>query len=78
MQNSWSYIKGFVDFINKAENLKLTVKPEKSLFVTTDVVELYLSISHVAGLRAFRKAADKQDKKFIPTEDCVEEHLLWI
>ena len=72
MQNSWSYIKGSIDFISKTENLKLTVKPDKSPLVTTDMVELYLSISHVADLRALREALDKQDKKFIRTEGLAE------
>ena len=36
------------------------------------MVELYLSISHVADLRALREALDKQDKKFIRTEGLAE------
>ena len=51
------------DFLNKTKKL---------ILVTADVVGLYPSIPHEAGLRALREAFEKQDKKYIPTEDLVK------
>ena len=70
MQKSWSYIKDSGDFINKTKNLSTI--PDNVILVTADVVGLYPSIPHEAGLRALREALDKQDKKCIPTEDLVK------
>ena len=61
------------DFLNKTK---------KPILATADVVGLYPSIPHKAGLRALREALEKQGKKYIPTEDlvkmteCVKEQLL--
>ena len=70
MQKGWSYIKDSGDFINKTKNLSTI--PDNVILVTADVVGLYPSIPHEAGLRALREALDKQDKKCIPTEDLVK------
>ena len=70
MQKGWSYIKDSGDFINKTKNLSTI--PDNAILVTADVVGLYPSILHEAGLRALREALDKQDKKCIPTEDLVK------
>ena len=53
MQESWSYIKDSEDFINK---------------VTADVVGLYPSIPHKAGLKAIKNALEKRKQKHISTE----------
>lgn len=37
-----------------------------------EVVGFYSNIPHEAGLRALRKAWEKQDKKSIPAEDLVK------
>ena len=62
MQEGWSYIKESGDFINKTKTLAV----------------LYPSIPHETGLRALRKALDKQEVKCIPTKDLVkmEEFVL--
>ena len=67
MHKGWSYIK---DFINKTKNLSTI--PDNALLITADVVGLYPSIPHEAGLRALKEAIDKQHKKCIPTEDLVK------
>ena len=40
--------------------------------MTADVVGLYPSIPHTAGLAALRDALDKREAKKIPTEDLVK------
>ena len=70
MQKGWLYIKDSGDFINKTENF--TTIPGNAILVTADVVGLYPSMPHEAGLRALREALDKQDKKSIPTEDLIK------
>ena len=70
MQKGWSYIKDSGDFINKTKNVSII--PDNAILVTGDVVGLYPSIPHEAGLRALRETLDKQDKKCIPTEDLVK------
>ena len=64
MQKDWSYIKSSIDFINKTKNLSTI--PDNTILVTADLVGLYPSIPHKAGLRSLREALDKQDKKSIP------------
>ena len=58
MQKSWSYIKDSGDFIRKIKNL--TDIPEGAILVTADVVSLYPSIPHQAGLEALKKALDER------------------
>ena len=69
MPKGWSYIKDSSDFINKTKNLSII--PDSAILVTGDVVGLYPSITHEAGLRALRESLDKQEKNCIPTEDLV-------
>ena len=59
MQKSWSYIKDSGDFIRKIKNL--TDIPEGAILVTADVVSLYPSIPHQAGLEALKKALDERE-----------------
>ena len=58
MQESWSYMKDPNDFINKTKNLKDI--PKNALLVTADVVGLYVSIPHEAGLVALKQALNKR------------------
>ena len=59
MQKSWSYIKDSSDFVRKIKNL--TDIPEGAILVTADVVSLYPSIPHQAGLKALKKALDERE-----------------
>ena len=70
MQKGWLYIKDTSDLINKTRNFSTI--PGNAILVTADVVRLYPSIPHEAGLRVLREAIDKQDRKSIPTEDLVK------
>ena len=69
MQESWSFIKDLNDFIKKAKNLKDI--PQDGLLVTADVVGLYRSIPHEAGLKALKEALDKRENRNIATNDLI-------
>ena len=45
--------------------------PDNATLVTADVVELYPSIPHQAGLIALKEALDKSLSKRIPTDDLI-------
>ena len=65
MQDGWSYIKDTKDFLDKIQNMgKIS---EDSMLVTADVVGLYPSIPHNAGLKALKGALDCRQNKKIPT-----------
>ena len=70
MQNGWSYIKDSNDFIKKIKHKKNI--PDNAILVTADVVRLYPSIPHKAGLRALKEALDRREEKKISTEDLVK------
>ena len=70
MQKGWSYIKDSGHFIYKTKNLSFI--PYNAILVKADVVGLYPSIPHEAGLRELREALDKQDEKALSTEDFVK------
>ena len=70
MQNGWSYIKDSNDFIKKIKHLKNI--PDNALLVSSDVVGLYPSIPHEAGLRALKEVLDRREEKKISTEDLVK------
>ena len=57
------------DFINKTKNLKEI--PKNALLVTADVVVLYLSIPHEAGLIALKQALDKRKNRNTATNDLI-------
>ena len=57
MQNGASYIKDSNDFKSKIKNIYI---PNDALLVTGDVVRLYPSIPHEAGLSALRESMDKK------------------
>ena len=70
MQKSFSHIKDSGDFLKKIKNLGSL--PENSILVTANVVVLYLSISHEAGLQALEEALENRHHKQIPTDKLVE------
>ena len=67
MQEGWLYLKDSGDFIKKLKNIDHI--PQDAIMVTTDVVGLYPSIPHDAGLEALRKALDNRENKKISTDD---------
>ena len=69
MQKGWSYIKDSGDFIKKTRNLGSI--PENAILVTADVVGLYPSIPHEAGLKALREVFDKREQHTIPTSELI-------
>ena len=66
MPESWSYIKDSNDFIRKTKDI-----PQDALLVTADVVGLYPSTLHEAGLKALKKALDKKENRTIATNDLI-------
>ena len=58
VQEGWSYIKDSGDFIKKLKNIDHI--PQNAVMVTADVVGLYPSISHAAGLEALREALSRE------------------
>ena len=59
MQESWSYIKDPGDFLKKVKHLGPI--PDGAILVTADVVGLYPSITHKAGLEALRRRFNKHE-----------------
>ena len=59
MQESWSHIKDSTDSINKIGQIGDI--PENVILVTADVVGLYPSIAHKAGLKALKNDLDKRN-----------------
>ena len=70
MQGSKSYIKDSEHFLEKIKTLGCI--PDNALPVTADVVGLYPSIPHQAGLIALKEALDKKQLKKIPTDDLIK------
>ena len=66
MQEGWSYIKDTEDFLKKIQNMGKI--PQDSILVTADVVGLYPSIPHNAGLRGLKDALDCRQNKKVPTD----------
>ena len=62
MQSSWSYIKASDGFIKKTKNISTI--PKDSILVTADVMRLYLSIPHEAGLKTLEKALNNRQGLF--------------
>ena len=70
MKAGKSYIKNTSDFLEKLKNLGNI--PSNAILVTVDVVGLYPSIPHDAGLQVlYEKLEERTDKK-IPSTDLVE------
>ena len=70
IQRGKSYIKDSGDFINKIKSVQNI--PEGAILVTADVVGLYPSIPHEAGLKALKEALDNRENKQIPTENLLK------
>ena len=70
MLNSWSYLKGFGDFLKKIKNISSIL--EDTVLVTADILSLYPSLPHTAGLVALRDALDNREVEKTPTEDLVK------
>ena len=70
MQEGESYIKDRGDFLNKIKNINAI--PENAILVTADVVGLYPSIPHQAGLEALREALDKRKTHKVPTSKLIK------
>ena len=68
MQRGWSNIKDPGDSIKKTQNGSI---PENAILVTADVVGLYPSIPHKAGLKALREILDKGQQYTIPTRELI-------
>ena len=75
MQAGESYIKDTGDFLNKIKNIHGI--PENAILVTADVVGLYPSIPHQAGLEALREALDKMKTHKVPTGKLVKWQNLY-
>ena len=70
MQGGRSYIKDSGDFLKKIKNL--CSLPENAILVTADLVDLYLSIPHEAGLKALEEALENRNHKQISTDKLVK------
>ena len=66
MQEGWSYIKDTHNFLKKLQNMGKI--PQVSILVTADVVGLYPSIPHNAGIKALKDTLDCRQNKKIPTD----------
>ena len=66
IKDSWSYIKGPGEFLKNIKNIgKIS---EGAILVTADVIGFYPSISHRAGLEAFRKKLIERDSPKVPAD----------
>ena len=70
MQESWSCIRDFEHFFKKLKHLGQI--PDGAVLVTADVVGLYPSISHKAGLETLRRRFNEHETSEIPTADIVQ------
>ena len=70
MQGGKSYIKDSGHFLEKIKTLRCI--SDNALLVTADVVGLYPSIPHQAGLIALKEALDKRLLKKIPSDDLIK------
>ena len=70
MKNGKSYIRDSNHFLEKIKNISSI--PDDAMLVTADVVGLYPSIPHSAGLNSLKRALEKRVNKQIPTSDLVK------
>ena len=61
MRKGLSYVKDSGDFISKIKQINSV--PENAILVTADVVGLYCSIPHDAGLKALKQALINGNRK---------------
>ena len=69
MKGGRSYVKDTQDFLEKIKHLGNV--PSNAILVTADVVGLYRSISHDAGLKALNEKLENRVEKKIPSSDLV-------
>ena len=67
MQEGWPYIKSSSDLFKKLKNIDHS--PQDVIMVTADIVDLYPSIPHNAGVEALREALDNRENKKISTDN---------
>ena len=70
MKSDKSYVKDTGDFLEKIKSLHRI--PEDEFLVTADVVGLYPSISHDAGLKAIYRKLEKRSNKKVWSADLVD------
>ena len=70
MRNGNSYIRDLSYFLERIKNIRSI--PYNAMLVTTDVVRLYPSIPHSAGLNSLKKPLENRINKQIPTSDLVK------
>ena len=70
MQKGKLYNRDSWHFLEKIK--KTSTLPENTILVTADVVELYPSIAHHAGLSALKEALENRSLKKIPTENIIK------
>ena len=83
MKSGKSYVKDTGDFLEKIKSLGRITKD--AFLVTADVVGLYPSIPHDAGLKALHKKLEERSDKFRSAcrfgwhgRICTQEQFLWI
>ena len=69
MKGGRSYVKDTQDFLEKLKHLGKV--PSNAILVTADVVGLYTSIPHEAGLEALYEKLKERVEKKIPSSDLV-------
>ena len=69
MKSGKSYVKDTGDFIDKIKSLGKI--PKDSFLVTADVVGLYPSIPHEAGLNALYEKLEQRSHKVVSSRDLV-------
>ena len=72
MKSGKSYVKDTGDFFQKIKSLGRI--PEDEFSVTADVVDLYPSIPHDAGLKALYENLEERSDKKVPSVDLVDAY----
>ena len=70
MQNGKLYVRDSGHFLGKIKNI--STLPENVILVKADVVGVYLSIPHQAGLSVGKEALENRSVKKIPTESLIK------
>ena len=70
MQNGKCCIRYSGHFLENIKNINNL--PENAILATADVMDLYKSILHQAGLRALKEALENRSVKKFPTENLIK------
>ena len=70
MQKGESYIKHSGNFLSKIKELQSI--PDGAILLTSDIVAIYPSIPHEAGLKASKDALDNRENKSVSTEHLIK------